>query len=67
MAIPRASWAKSGVDGLPAPFEKRVVTRTGPPCMWAARVSRDASGVGVNMPLHTVPFACTARWPSWRP
>ena len=48
MAIPRASWTKSGVAGLPAPLEKRVVIGTVSPCMWAARVSPAACGIAVN-------------------
>ena len=63
-AIPRPAiaWA-SEVLGSPLAFEKRTVTSTGSPWRCAARESFDASGVGVKVPLQTVPLAWTARWP----
>src|SRR5436305_12006829 len=35
--------------------------------MCAARVRVEASGVAVNVPLHSTPFACSARKPACAP
>ena len=60
-ASPRTSGAKSGTVGSPLPFENLTVARTGSPAMWPARVRAAASGVAVNDPLQSTPFACRAR------
>src|SRR3989442_211050 len=67
MAIPRASRTASASVGLPLPLEKRTCARTAPPERCGARLSDAASDVGVNVPAHSTPFACTARKPGWTP
>ena len=58
-----AAGDRIGIRGarVPLAFEKRIVASTGSPCRCAARESFDASGVGVKVPLQTVPLAWTAR------
>src|SRR3954454_6575292 len=65
--MPRASRVLSGTDGSPPPLEKRTWAGTGGPAKWGARLRADAESVGVNVPAHRRPLACTARWPAWLP
>ncbi len=53
------------MDGLPLPFEKRAVTGTGSPDMWAAVVRPDSDGV--NVPAIRVPLAWATRAPACSP
>src|SRR5215471_9028893 len=55
-------------DGTPEKAEKRTITgTTNPGRKWGAALNHTASGLGLNVPVHTIPLAWIARTPAYGP